>query len=99
MTTVVTKQPAEKRIIAFDFTERLTGSKTISSATTISSTKANLITGSTALTLSGQVTDDPYVKVFAADGTSGEDYVLLSRITDSDGEIHELDAILRVIEL
>ena len=57
-----------------------------------------LVDGSSALTLSGQVVVGQNVQVFISGGTHAEDYALLCKITDSDGQIHEGDATLRVLE-
>lgn len=97
--TVVFKQPAEKLVYAFLFGDKIDDDTvTISTISTLTGTAVGLVEGSAALTLTGQAIVGQTVQVFIAGGTSGEDYALLCRITDSDGQIHEGDATLRVAE-
>lgn len=97
---VLTKQPGEKRIIAFDFGERLTGTKAIDplGAITVAAVNQGLVSGSAALTLSGTSIVGDALQVFADGGTHGEDYVMTARIVDTEYERHEIDVTLRVLE-
>lgn len=100
MTEVVTKQPGETLLYTFDFTDRIGDTTVVLSAiSTLTMTAAGLVSGSAAVTKTGQVIDGQGVNVLFAAGTTGEDYVLLCVVTGDNGETYELDGILRVLDL
>lgn len=100
MTEVVTKQPGETLLYTFDFVDKI-GDTTVALSTisTLTMTAAGLVSGSVAVTKSGQIIDGQGVNVLFAAGTNGEDYLLLCVATGNNGETYELDGILRVLDL
>lgn len=100
MTTVVTKQPAEVLSYTFEFADAI-GDTTVvlSSISALTVTTAALVSGSTDVTKSGEAIDGQSVNVYLSAGTNGEDYVLLCRVVDDDGNTYELDGILRVTDI
>lgn len=98
--TVVFKQSGERLIYAFEFADKIgdTG-VTISTIDTLTATKLGLVDGSAAVTISGQAIVGQAVQAFIESGTSGEAYLLRCRITDSEGQLHEGDATLRVLDI
>lgn len=99
MTTVVTKQPSETFAYTFDFTDRIGDSAVaLSSIVALTATASGLVSGSAAVTKSGEIIDGQGVNVWLAGGTQDEDYVLLCKVTADNGETYELDGILRVLD-
>jgi hypothetical protein len=94
----IQKQPSEVVKIVFDFTDVLGSAATIASITSITSTNCGVVSGSVALTLSGQTFAGKKVACFGAAGTAGETYKQTAIAVDSDGQTLELDGYVEVVD-
>lgn len=100
MTTVVTKQPGEALAYTFDFADRIgDAGVALSSISSVSATAAGLVSGSAAVTVSGQVIDGQGVNALIAGGTLGEDYALVCVVVADNGETYEVDGVLRILDI
>lgn len=97
MTTVVSKQPGEARILAFQFADALADGATLASITSVTPTSEGLITGSSLVTLGSPVIVGTDVRVLVSGGTDREGYRLACLVVDSNGQTLEADASLFVL--
>ncbi len=96
MTQPTWKQPAEKRLYSYDFTEHLVGGRTISvilSATSVARS------GVTTLTKVSEVIASPVAQITWSGGTDGITYLTTVRIRDNTNQEHELDGEIVVADL
>jgi len=99
MVTVVTKQPGETLAYSFDFSARIADAGVaLSSITALTATAAGLVSGASAVGVSGQAIDGQGVNVLLSGGTLSEDYVLLCVVVADNGETYELDGLLRIAD-
>lgn len=94
----VIKQPNENRIYTFDFSALL-GLNTISSVTSVVQDNQNLVSGSTALSLTSITNSDNKVQVRISSGTDKEHYKLTALVLDTGGNTLEGDGMMFVEDL
>ena len=82
------KQPAERFIVAIDWTARLAPAETIAAATY---TASDASTGQPADVVDGLTVVGSIVRVFVARGQAGRRYKITVRVETSAGAIHEAD--------
>lgn len=92
---VLRKTEYMSRTFGFDFAALLDGN-TITSVNSVTATKQDLITGSSALTVGSGSASGTKVTTRLSAGTDGEDYLMDCRITDSGGNNLQAFGILRV---
>lgn len=84
-----TKRPAETCSYTFDFTLPLVTGSTLTGAATV--------TPATGLTVAGGPTvATPFVTVQLTGGVAGNDYPVTCRISATNGDLHELEAVILV---
>ncbi len=96
MTRPTWKQPAEKRLYSYDFTEHLVGGRTIS---LILSATSAARSGVTTLTKVAEVIASPLAQITWSGGTDGITYLTTVRIRDSANQEHDLDGEIVVADL
>jgi hypothetical protein len=91
------KQPAEKYYILWDFTNWL-GSEDVSVATVVVVDQADNVDKTATLTdATKQAIAGKTVATWVQGGTTAHNYKFTCTITDTDGQVFELDAILPVV--
>lgn len=89
------KQPSEAITFDYDFTDALGEGATVQSITAVSFIARG---NGSALVNQGQAVDGLHALVRWAGGTDGETYSTTVRVLDSDGDSHELDGEIVVID-
>lgn len=97
MTTVVQKQPAEERILAFAFADALVTGATLATIASVTPTSQGLVSGSALIALGTAVINGTDVRVLVSGGTDKEAYQITCLVVDSEGQTLDADAILLVL--
>lgn len=95
---VLEKQPGEKVVFDFDFSNDIAAGVTIASITSIVDANCGCVAGSSALTLSGNAFSGRVAQTTVTGGTHGESYKLTATVVDTAGQIFEHEGIIEVIE-
>ena len=98
MSIVVTKQPGESRVLAFEFADVLASGETLSSVTSITSASEGLITGSVMPSFTAGSISGTQVRTMVTGGTDREAYRVVCLVVDSSGQTLEGDAVLFVLD-
>lgn len=83
---VLHKDSGENVVFSFDFGPDLVGI-TLTGASAIESTKQDLVSGSSNVTLTNKTYDGNYGQVRISGGTDGEDYLIKFTMTTSDSGV------------
>lgn len=94
----LTKQPAEVLAFVFDFSDVIDASATVASITSITIANCGIVAGSSNATLSNNTTSGRKAQTTVTGGQHGESYKLRAIVVDSQGQTHELDGLVEVIE-
>lgn len=89
------KQAYEERLFQFDFSDDI-GDATIASVVSVTATSLGHVTGSVPVTVANITYSSSVVQALFSNGTTGETYKMVARVTDSAGQRLELDGFLRV---
>jgi hypothetical protein len=96
---ILQKQPAEKLAFDFDFSAVIQNPEVVASIISIIAVTCGVVAGSAGVTLSNNTFGGRAAQTTVDGGTAAESYKLTCKITDSQGQKHELDGIVEVIEL
>lgn len=94
----LTKQPTEVLAFVFDFSQVIDSSATVSSITSITATNCGVVAGSSNVSLSNNTLSGRKAQTTVTGGQHGESYKLRAIVVDSQGQTHELDGLVEVIE-
>jgi hypothetical protein len=93
------KQPAEVLAFTFDFSAVIDASATVASISSITAANCGVVDGSADVALSNNTLSGRQAQTTLTGGTHGESYKLTAVVVDSQGQTHELDGLVEVIEL
>ncbi|HKJ94089.1 MAG TPA: hypothetical protein VKA32_00500, partial [Gammaproteobacteria bacterium] len=96
---VLYKQPWEQKAYQFDFSALIPDGRTIATVDSVAQVAAGHQSGSADVTLGTPAAAGRTVQVSIGDGTAGERYKLTARVTDSEGDKHEGEGHLMVVDL
>ena len=89
----ITKQPSESLVIDMPISNRMRTSDTISSVTSVESTR---LSGSGTLTITNKTYSGTTVQARYAGGTDGDIYKITSIVVTTGGDTVETDAVLYI---
>lgn len=96
MYTLPAKTPSEAKLVTFDFTTEAVAGNTLSGPTVAKALISGNDPGAASLTVGSAVAVGLQVQALVSGGVDGADYQLTCTATASNGEVHQILAVLAV---
>ena len=90
------KRPSENKTYSVDFKDVIPSGQTIASIGSVTASAIGLVTETAALVVGAMSSTNTTVNVKLSAGTDGENYEVSIEVTDTNGDIHADDIMIKV---